>query len=232
MQSIDAQKAKSFAGIARIDLGKLSFETALRKEHRTLSEKAVTRLQSVFELEGCRRLEEDNYVEGLISRDRPPQDVDDVLRLEVDNSIQCLNGMHRIFAARKHLDNNDRWWVVKLYVEESFLNDLRTHVYESYAHEQCYSDGTIFRNIRVYARSRNSQEENKWWARLSDTKKKDLRQLIHSSKYNDISQPKLLINAFDELLHFTGLWPPIQLGTLHRMHGLRCREVNFPQISN
>jgi hypothetical protein len=61
-------------------------------------------------------------------------------------------------------------------------------VYESYAHEQGYSDGTIFRNIRVYARSRNYQEEKKWWARLSETKKKDLRQLIHSRKYNDTAK--------------------------------------------
>jgi hypothetical protein len=142
MHSIDSQKAKSFAGIARIHLEQLSFDTALRREHRTLSEKAVTRLQSVFDLEGCRRLEEDNYVEGLISREclesaitqagtnlesfkkssnRPPHDVDDVLCLEINRSIQCLNGMHRIFAARRHLDNNDRWWVVKLYIEESEL---------------------------------------------------------------------------------------------------------------
>jgi hypothetical protein len=85
----------------------------------------------------------------------------------------------------------------------------------------------------LYSRKRNVVEEDKWWARLTETKKKDLRQLISSNKYHkipyfneDSNESERLIDAFDDLLDTPGLWPPIQLGTLHRLHGLRCREVS------
>jgi hypothetical protein len=273
MDSVSALKAECFVGIARVDLDLLSFEYALQgRKHRGESKKAVARLLSVFELEGCHRLEESNFVEAVINRAcltaalaqvglteqkfqaqsyTQPRTVEDVVQLYPNKAIQCLHGLQRILAARKFLDNNDRWWVVKLYREEGKLPlllsnfrqlrkyfadcliDLRTHVYESFAHEQCYTDGTIFRNIRFYSRMGNKVEEDKWWARLSETKKRDLRHLISSSKYNDRSvdqvdyKEKKLIDSFDELLDLRGLWPPIQLGTLHRLHGLRCREVSF-----
>jgi hypothetical protein len=64
-------------------------------------------------------------------------------------------------------------------------------------------------------------------------RRKDSRQLISSNKYHNIpcrneesSESERLIDAFDDLLELPGLWPPIQLGTLHRLHGLRCREVS------
>jgi hypothetical protein len=122
-------------------------------------------------------------------------------------------------------------YVPRLIDSADYLTRLRNHDYESFSHEQSYSDGTIFRNIRIYSRNGNQVDEDKWWARLSETKRRDLRQLISSYKYNEIredkdgrTQPKLM-DAFDDLLDLRGLWPPIQLGTLHRLHGLRCREV-------
>jgi hypothetical protein len=114
-----------------------------------------------------------------------------------------------------------------------FVQTLETSAYEAFAHEQSYTDGTIFRNIRLYSRKGNAIEEDKWWARLTETKKKDLRQLISSNKYHNIpcrnkenNESERLIDALDDLLELPGLWLPIQLGTLHRLHGLRCREVN------
>jgi hypothetical protein len=117
-----------------------------------------------------------------------------------------------------------------------YPNHARLRVYESYAHEQSYTDGTIFRNIRMYHQAGNQSEERKWWARLTDGKKKDLRQLILSDKYNGVSceshqdASDSIIRVFDEMLDIAGLWPPIQLGTLHRLHGLRCREVSFIKL--
>lgn len=57
-----------------------------------------------------------------------------------------------------------------------------------------------------------------WWARLTVTKQKDLRQLLKNHA---------LAESFDRLLDFSGMWEPIQLGTLHRFHGLRCPEVSI-----
>lgn len=142
MDSYVAQKASSYLGIARVDLDQISFDDALKYNgnHRKLYEKDLERMLGIFTLEGCVRDEEHNFIEGLIteehfddsladaaiskelfeSRSRLPlQDIDDVPRLRLCESIQCNDGLHRISAAKRFLDNNDRWWVVKLYRKES-----------------------------------------------------------------------------------------------------------------
>ncbi|EOA82041.1 uncharacterized protein SETTUDRAFT_97422, partial [Exserohilum turcica Et28A] len=68
------------------------------------------------------------------------------------------------------------------------------------------TDGIIFRNIRRYARAHDAENEKKWWARLTATKRKDLTQLLPNHK---------LSLAFDALIDYAGLWTPICLGTLH-----------------
>ena len=98
----------------------------------------------------------------------------------------------------------------------AFEESARAHIRESFAHEQKYSDGMIFRNIRHYHLKRDKTSENIWWARLTDTKSRDLHQLIKNEN---------LTIAFDNLVDFPGLWQSIQLGKLHRLHGLRCQEV-------
>jgi hypothetical protein len=127
-------KSEFFVGVARINLDKLSFHDALRKEQRAESEKATARLLSVFQLEGCQRLEENNFIDALIDERSLDSalaaasvtreefrgkatlpNADEVLELHPQHAIQCLNGLHRILTARKFLDNNDQWWTVKLY---------------------------------------------------------------------------------------------------------------------
>lgn len=58
--------------------------------------------------------------------------------------------------------------------------------------------------------------ERKWWARLTETKRKDLRQLLKDERY---------AVAFDALLDWPGLWTTIKLGSLHRLLCLKCDEV-------
>lgn len=99
---------------------------------------------------------------------------------------------------------------------KDFDANLKTHVYESYSHEQQYTDGTIFRNILKYAKSSDMENEKKWRARLSTSKQKDLKQLLAD---------KRIRIAFENLIDFVGLWPPIQLGKLHLFHGLKCAKV-------
>jgi hypothetical protein len=97
-----------------------------------------------------------------------------------------------------------------------FEPELTNHIQEAFGHEQHYTDGTIFRNIRRYHLIADKANENKWWARLTTSKRRDLKQLFKDQR---------LLQAFDNLLEFPGIWPPVQLGTLHRQHGLRCSEV-------
>lgn len=60
-------KAKYFLGIARVLLDDLDFTFTLRREHREDSDKAVSRLLKVFELEGCHRFEEGNFIDAQIN---------------------------------------------------------------------------------------------------------------------------------------------------------------------
>ena len=87
---------------------------------------------------------------------------------------------------------------------------------EEHPNSALYTDGEAFWRIRTYHLAGNQDAERTWWARLSQTKRKDLKQLLNHQK---------LCEAFDRLLVFPGLWRPIKLGTLHRLHGLKCDEV-------
>ncbi|PVH95990.1 hypothetical protein DM02DRAFT_536228, partial [Periconia macrospinosa] len=233
-------RSARFLGLARLKLNKLNFEQSVKTGHREVSEKTINKLINVFKFEGCRRYDEENYVDALIdqnillqilstagldlqyfrhqSRASPAQEIQE---LNIGGNVDCLNGLHRIKAAQRFLDPNDQWWIVRLYSKE-FETDARACLVQSFQHEQKYSDGMIFRNIRKAQREGKVDDENVWWARLTDGKRRDLRQLIKN---------KALILAFDSLLEFPGLWEPIQLGTLHRLHGLRCEEelINYLQ---
>jgi len=94
--------------------------------------------------------------------------------------------------------------------------DASRKLIEGYANTQRFSDGEIFWKIRFYNRACDTRAEQKWWARLTETKRKDLKQLL---KHNAFA------HAFDNLLEMPGLWQPIKLGTLHRLLVLKCHEV-------
>ncbi|KAK7179082.1 hypothetical protein PSPO01_14865 [Paraphaeosphaeria sporulosa] len=237
-------KSKCFLGFARIQFSQLSFTDSMRENHREESHKATARLLRVFRLEGCKRYEVENFIDAIIPLQifqeaiSPAdastfQDASDVRKLQLHHPVACQNGLHRISAAKEYLPFNDRWWIVRLFSQEGVRkrvrsyyeylqylgfherNDLSSYTQAAFTHEQSYSDGHIFRNIRLAYRGNLYNKERMWWARLTATKQKDLRQLLKNRE---------LTEAFDRLLDFSGMWEPIQLGTLHRFHGLRCPE--------
>ena len=93
----------------------------------------------------------------------------------------------------------------------------RTRIAEEFDNEQAHRDGEIFRKIRYYCSKKDIQGENKWWARLSDTKRKDLRQLLKDERY---------AKAFDSMLPWQGMWMTVKLGSLHRLLTMKCDEVS------
>ncbi|KAF1924804.1 uncharacterized protein M421DRAFT_95146 [Didymella exigua CBS 183.55] len=99
--------------------------------------------------------------------------------------------------------------------EQYFEADLSTHIQEAFGHEQYCSNGTIFRNIQRYHQLADEGNKKKWWARLSASKKRGLKQLLKDRRF---------VNTFDSLINSPGLWPPVQLGTLHRQYGLHCTK--------
>ncbi|KAF2849418.1 hypothetical protein T440DRAFT_126264 [Plenodomus tracheiphilus IPT5] len=232
--STDAALAKDrlncYRGIARVSLDSLNFRHSLvRKKHRDISQQNVLHLVEVFERKGCLRLQEEHVIdavvrdedlkEALARQEIPPEDfrnlqwAQNAPLLDISD-VQCLSGMHRIEAAQRYLDDNDKWWIVRLFSYETPKTTL-TRIIESYAHEQKPSDGEVFRKIRLYHRAGDSASEDRWWACLEKSKPKDLRQLL---------KRKVLVGAFDKLIDMPGLWTGIHIGALHRLLTLKCDE--------
>lgn len=129
--SLSHEASLKFCCLARVELDALNFEHALFGEHREPLAENVTHLIRVFRVEGCKRLEEGNFVEAQVNRrdldaalasenltlpQHPPEDWRKFPFLRL-RSIDCLNGLHRVLAARKFLNKNDRWWIARLYTD-------------------------------------------------------------------------------------------------------------------
>ena len=70
--SLSHEESLEFCGLARVNLDALNFEHASFGEHREPSAKNVARLVHVFRVEGCKRLDEGNFVKAQVNR----QDLD------------------------------------------------------------------------------------------------------------------------------------------------------------
>jgi Protein of unknown function (DUF3723) len=139
MSTLDAElefrrlRYSSFLGTAKVYLQHLQIDTS---NTFTLDEKNVKRILGIFEIQGCLRLDVENYVPVLISRgaleasftesDVEPQDLynyDDLklLRFGEHVRLRVLHGRHRLRAAQHFLQGDDRWWVVDLYDDSMIL---------------------------------------------------------------------------------------------------------------
>jgi Protein of unknown function (DUF3723) len=105
-------------------------------------------------------------------------------------------------------------------ISESMLSYLR----EKYSNARSFSDGDIYRTLRHYQKNNMKAEARKWLAKLSPSKRRDLKQL--HEKAGPLSE------AFDELLPIIGLWSSVQLGAMHRILTLRCTEVSIALYSS
>lgn len=109
---------KHFLGTFRIHLDHLSFDwipTAY------LDEKNVERLELAFKKD-CQRLLKENRISAVINKSSlgkatPRGHENSIISLSFDSEVRlkCLNGKHRIAAAKGILYGEDRWWSVNLY---------------------------------------------------------------------------------------------------------------------
>lgn len=128
--SLSTERNRAYQGRAKVQIRWLSFEDDWDLGVRALDSRNVARLVQIFELEGCFRREPDHYVPALISSEvlsaalsqgnRNAGDLlavaDEPLELNVSSSLICLHGRHRLEAAKQHLNLDDKWWVVDLYL--------------------------------------------------------------------------------------------------------------------
>ncbi|KAF1363093.1 hypothetical protein EJ07DRAFT_104137 [Lizonia empirigonia] len=229
-KKLAAFRAKCYRGIVKAPLDALDYDHPfVVDKRREISEQNIQRLERIFERNGCLRLQEENVINAII-RD---EDLPLLLSSGISTSEQlrqvawardapalssgrlnCISGLHRVEAAKRYLEENDKWWPVRLFSAD-IPKPYLTRIIESFLNEQKPSDGEIFRKIRLYQRQKDVDGENRWWACLDKSKLRDLRQLL---KKQDIAA------AFDELIDLPGLWAKIQLGALQRLLALKCDE--------
>lgn len=90
---------------------------------------------------------------------------------------------------------------------------------DRYENSQPFSDGIVFRQVMTLGGDAVSLSlKNTWLAQLSESKRRDLRQLERQARLRP------LLNALVRLIDFEGLWYDFKLGTLHRLLTLQCVE--------
>lgn len=95
----------------------------------------------------------------------------------------------------------------------------KVDIREDYTNARKFCDGDIYRQLRFSQQQHDEGEEGRWMARLSDSARKDVKQLLVRKDLRPIT------NALDDLLPYVGFWPALQIGIFHRIINLRCPEV-------
>lgn len=232
------ERNKALCGTFRVPLCKLKHEGP-DVNPRQLDQKNVKRLLNIFELEGCLRMEPENYIPALI-----PQSLLSVIpkvagglqdwavepsMFDPPKPLHCLHGIHRLEAARQHLSLSGKWWVVNLYVEEHLGLSSRNSLRSESNNSKNYFDGDVYRNLRLCQHLGDAPGRKKWLSRLSDVKRRDVLQL--EKRAEKCPRTKNFQQTLDNLIAYRGLWPALQLGTFHRLLSLRCPEVEFSNRS-
>lgn len=131
-----SERREHFRGSAKVRLRHLTFEQHpdVQSQPTFLDQKNVARLEKVFSIEGCLRLDPEHRVPVILD----DKDLERSLReANVANgelfnakipptlsfphgySLRCLHGRHRIAAAQKFLLAGDKWWIVDIYSEST-----------------------------------------------------------------------------------------------------------------
>ena len=219
-----------------------------------LNSKNITRLVQIFRLEGCNRLDLEHRVPVIINVELLQQSIDDsgvasgdllkshippTLTFPANTVLRCLHGRHRIAAAKAFLEVGNKWWTIDFYSDglwnhqgilqvpndrTDLSEDVRRDLREEYANSRNFCDGDIYRQIRYCQKQQNQLGEGRWFARLSEGKRKDLRKLQRKEDLRSLS------SALDRLLPYIGFWPGLQIGTFHRILNLKCSEVSHRKI--
>ncbi|KAH8800830.1 hypothetical protein F5884DRAFT_862755 [Xylogone sp. PMI_703] len=212
------EKSRAFYGSAKVSLDKLQHEE-LPYNPRQKDDKNIERLVRIFRSDGCDPLDPENHVPVLVSRRILPREPfrvgDDYQVFDPDQPLVYLEGRHRIEAARKFLEGDDRWWVVDLYSDD--LNDqVKNEFREHDPNCAKFYDGDILRQILISTMRGDNVKRGKWMSRLSTSKQDCVKRLE--------ALPPMFCNSLNALIPFAGLWPTVLIGAIPRLSSLHCPE--------
>ncbi len=121
------EKARTYRGSFKVPLDQISLE-GTSHDTRQHDPKNARRLLESFALEGCNKLQPENYISVLVNgADLPSQNLHSNTYFEeppafaFKRHVICLDGHHRIQAAREYLAREDRWWVANVYADGNVI---------------------------------------------------------------------------------------------------------------
>ncbi|KFY28058.1 hypothetical protein V491_00664 [Pseudogymnoascus sp. VKM F-3775] len=238
-QRVAQDKAAKAIGTARVRIDHLAFPNPIRGR----DEKIIKQLEGTFAAEGC--LDEQHRIPAVIDDStlqaallKTGENIEYLQRVSgqpqrlhfpENIKLECLHGRHRILAAKSYLDPEEQWWTVDFYRTGEVLyetyrfiltqpdldDDTRHSLLGGHGYSSNYTGGEIFRQLRRCQVAGDKLGEEQLRARLSNTMKRDLKQLLKRD---------IILNALDTLLPIRGLWKEFHLGSLHVLLHMRIDE--------
>ncbi len=136
-----AERREHFRGSAKVHLRYLHFEQFEQQinvpsQAVFLDQKNIARLEKIFDIEGCLRLDPEHRIPVLIddgdlkaslhqanlaSAELFTSNIPPALPFPENYRLICLHGRHRIAAAQNFLLAGDKWWTVDFYSESRYF---------------------------------------------------------------------------------------------------------------
>ncbi|KAJ5198755.1 uncharacterized protein N7498_007872 [Penicillium cinerascens] len=225
-----SERRLKYLGTAKVRLNEIMFNPPLPED---LDPKNLERLREIFRKHRCRRLDIENHVPAIVSREgfeealhKAHISAEDLSASSANTlpllrfpagELKGLHGRHRAQVGSEMLAPVDRWWIVDLYLND-ICGNLLSSLIEEYANQKAPSDGEIYRKIRQYEGEQNNPFRQRWFVRLSKNNQERLDQL-------DNRRNRLLRAGFDKLLQIPGLWlHGLRISMLHRVIGCACTD--------
>ncbi|KAJ5183279.1 hypothetical protein N7492_000895 [Penicillium capsulatum] len=143
-----------------------------------------------------------------------------ILNLPDNLKIRVLHGEHRMRAAERFLEPREKWWVVMLYTPQ-LGETTKDAIQEEYSHQLKFTDGEIYRNIRLHASRQDTRRVKKWEARLSSSKRDVLSSL-------DKRPNRQIRDGFNKICHLVDYAMLSRLGPLNGFY--RCVVLRVYEI--
>lgn len=239
-QRVAEDKGAKAIGTARVRIDHLAFPNPTRGK----DEKTIRQLERTFAAQGC--LDDQHRIPAVINDSdlqaallKSGLDIGSLqgvsgqlqnLLFPENIVLECLHGQHRILAASRYLHPDERWWTVDFYrtgeiphqiqrfiLTRPDLNDETRHsLLGGHGYSSNYTDGEVFRQMRRCQVSGDELGERRWRAMYSETKERDVTQLLKRG---------ILLNTLDSLLLIKALWKDFRLGSLDIILHMRIDEV-------
>ncbi|KAH6972699.1 hypothetical protein EDB80DRAFT_596082 [Ilyonectria destructans] len=165
----------------------------------------------------------------------------DHVRLEFPHGyhLQCLQGRHRVEAARDVLPRRMWRWTIKLFSSE-IKSETRRDLEEERSNEKDIEDGEFYYNIRLHEGHFGVKDlhcARKWWALLAGTKGTGARKTRagedeehKSSKCDRLRQlfrHSLFSAAFDNFRDMPALYSGLRLSVINKLLSMPSIDENL-----